>query len=180
MATPKAVSKACQKQTDIGTAQSRQQSLDKFFASPDLVKKRKKPSLDSPQQDTPPTKKQEMDPLENTKPSGENLDQGTYEHIDTKLNDMEKRLETALTASLTESITKNVTAGLKTIIDSSLKEALDTMSKNVDKAIEKNPTVIQHGEQIDSLETENMMLKTKVRKMEGSQKEMTKKLNEIE
>ena len=157
-----------------------QQSLDKFFASPDLVKKRKKPSMDSPQQDTPPTKKQEMDPNENAGQSSANLDQNTYKHIDTKLTDMEKRLETALTASLSESITKNVTAGLKDIIDSSLKEALDTMSKNVDKAIEENPTVVQHGEQIDSLETENMMLKSKVRKMEGNQKEMTKKLNEIE
>ena len=157
-----------------------QHSLDKFFTSPDLVKKRKKPSIDSPQQDTPPTKKQEMDSHETMGQSSENLDQNTYKHINTKLTDMEKRLETALTASLSESITKNVTVGLKTIIDSSLKEALDTMSKNVNKAIEENPTVVQHGEQIDSLETENMMLKTKVRKMEGNQKEMTKKLNEIE
>ena len=159
-----------------------QHSLDKFFASPDLVKKRKKPSMDSPQHDTPPTKKQEMDPKETDRqPSAKldqsaNLDQGTYKHIDTKLTEMEKRLESALS----ESITKNVTAGLKDIIDSSLKEALDTMSKNVNKAIEENPTVKQHGEQIDSLETENMMLKSKVRKMEGNQKEMTKKINEIE
>ena len=93
---------------------------------------------------------------------------------------MEKRLETALTASLSESITRNVTAGLKNIIDSSLKEALDTMSKNVDKAIEENPTVIQHGEQIDSLETENMILRTKVRAMEGNQNVITKKLQDME
>ena len=87
---------------------------------------------------------------------------------------MERRLETALMASLSESITRNVTAGLKGIIDSSLKEALVTIAKNVDKAIEENPTVKQHGEQIDSLETENMMLKTKVRAMEGNQRDNKK------
>ena len=93
---------------------------------------------------------------------------------------MERRLETALTASLSESLTRSVTAGLKGIIDSSLKEALVTMSKNVDKAIEENPTVKLHGEQIDSLETENMMLRTKVCAMEGNQKQITKKITDME
>ena len=93
---------------------------------------------------------------------------------------MERRLESALSASLSESITKSVTASLKTIIDSSLKKALDTMSKNMDKAIDQNPTVKHHGEQLDSLETENMILKTKVRTMEGKQKQMDKKICEME
>ena len=88
---------------------------------------------------------------------------------------MEKRLESALSASLCESITKSVTDGLKTIIDSSVKEALITLSKNVNSAIEQNPTVKQHGEQLDSLETENMILKTKMYAMEGKQRQMDKK-----
>ena len=150
-----------------------QQSLDKYFFSPDLTKKRKKPSMDSPNKESPPPKKHETE-------TTEVLEEGAYQHIDTKLNDMEKRLESALSASLSKSITKSVTAGLKTIIDRSLKEALDTMSKNVDKAIEQHPTVKQHGEQLDSLETENMILKTKVRTMEGKQKQMDKKISEME
>ena len=108
------------------------------------------------------------------------LDQNTYQHIDTKLNAMERRLETALTSSLSQSLTRNVTEGLRKIIDSSLKEALSTISKNIDKAIEENPTIKLQGEQIDSLETENMMLKTKVCAMEGNQKEITKKLSDME
>ena len=174
MATPKiairGMSKANRYKNSPVTPKD-QQSLDKFVASPDLIKKRRKPSMDSP-----PTKKQEM---ENTNLPDETLDQDTYKHIDTKLTDMEKRLETALTASLSESITKNVTAGLKTIIDSSLKEALDTMSKNVNKAIEENPTVIQHSEQIDSLETENMMLKTKVKKIKVTKKRCLRNLMKL-
>ena len=132
--------------------------------------------MDSPHRESPPTKKLETESME----PAEQLDHGTYKHIDTKLNDMEKRLESALSASLCESIMKSVTAGLKTIIDSSIKEALDTMSKNVNTAIEQNPTVKQHGEQLDSLETENMILKKKVHAMEGKQKQMDKKITEME
>ena len=152
-----------------------QQSLDRYFSSPDLAKKRKKPSMDSPNKESPPNKKHEAEAESTEDAKTEKaLDTKTYQHIDTKLNEMERRLESALSASLSESITKSVTAGLQTIIDTSLKAALDTMSKNVDKAIEQNPTVKQHGEQLDSLETENMILKTKVRTMEGKQKRWTK------
>ena len=158
-----------------------QQSLDKYFSSPDLAKKRKKPSMDSPNKESPPNKKHEAEAesTEEAKPANV-LDKEAYQHIDTKLNEMEKRLESALSASLSKSISKSVTAGLQTIIDSSLKAALDTMSKNVDKAIEQHPTVKQHGEHLDSLETENMILKTKVRTMEGKQKQMDKKISEME
>ena len=164
-----------------------QQSLDKYFCSPDCTKKRKKPSIDSPNSDTPPNKKHgistEAGALEKNKSKKKNeedLSTDTYQHIDNKLNSMEKHLEASLSASLSESITKSVTDSLKDIIDNSLKEALDTMSKNVNKAIEENPTVIQHGEQIDSLETENLLLKSKVQNMEGEQQQMKKKLSEIE
>ena len=87
---------------------------------------------------------------------------------------MEKRLETSLSASLSVSITASVTAGLKGLIDSSLKEALETMSIKVNEVISDHPTVIQHGEQIDSLETENLLLKSKVSKMEGETSNMKK------
>ena len=132
--------------------------------------------MDSPHKESPPSKKLETEPREPT----DQLDNGTYKHIDTKLNDMEKRLESTLSASLCESITKSVTDGLKTIIDSSVKEALVTLSKNVNSAIEQNPTVKQHGEQLDSLETENMILKTKMYAMEGKQRQMDKKISAME
>ena len=172
-----------------------QQSLDKYFCSPDCTKKRKKPSMDSPNAETPPTKKHELsaehktkkkedpkktDETKTTENREEDLDSDTYQHIDDKLNSMEKRLEASLSASLSESITKSVTDSLKDIIDNSLKVALDTMSKNVYQAIEKNLTVIQHGEQLDSLETENLLLKSKVQTMEREQQQMKKKLSEIE
>ena len=101
-------------------------------------------------------------------------------HLDSQLNEMEKRLETSLTASLSASITANVTAGLKDLIDNSLKNALEEMKKSVDVAIEENPTVKMHGEQIDSLETENIILKNKVNKIEGENKQIKRMLTNIE
>ena len=124
--------------------------------------------------------KEQTEPPKQLDSLNTSLEPNTYQHIDTKLTDMERRLEAALTAILSENLTRSVTAGLKGIIDTSLKEALVTMSKNVDKAIEENPTVKLHGEQIDSLETDNMMLRTKVHTMEGNQKQITKKITDME
>ena len=54
------------------------------------------------------------------------------------------------------------------------------MKKSVDEAIEENPTVKMHGEQIDSLETENIILKNKVNKIEGENKQIKQRLTNIE
>ena len=48
------------------------------------------------------------------------------------------------------------------------------MSNKVNEVINEHPTVVHHGEQIDSLETENLILKTKVLKMEGETSNMKK------
>ena len=73
-----------------------------------------------------------------------------------------------------------MTAGLKGLIDSSLKEALETMSNRVNEIIDEHPTIVQHGEQLDSLETENLILKSKVSKMEGEATHLKKRLETIE
>ena len=96
----------------------------------------------------------------------------TMEHFDTQMSEMEIRL--------TNNITASVTAGLRAIIDSSVKEALETIKNSVDDAIESNPTIKNHSEQLDSLETENILLKSKVIVMEGEQKKLQLKLNQIE
>ena len=96
----------------------------------------------------------------------------TMDHFDKQISEMEARLSTNITASMT--------AGLRSIIDSSVKEALETIKKSVDKAIESNPTLITHGEQIDSLETENLLLKTKMQNMEGEHKKLQNKIDQIE
>ena len=54
------------------------------------------------------------------------------------------------------------------------------MKQSVDTAIETNPTVVQHGEQLDSLETENLLLKAKVSTMEGQQTQMKRRIVNIE
>ena len=177
---------------------TRRNSLEKYFGSPDTTKKRKK-SSSSPNQYSPPAKKMDksqdpptkkMDKSQDpTDPDGEQSPQAQLKenektptsdkvckHLDNQLNDMEKRLETSLTASLSASITASVTAGLKDLIDSSLKTALETMKNSVDEAIEQNPTVKLHGEQIDSLETENLILKKKVTAMEGEHTQMKRKI----
>ena len=93
----------------------------------------------------------------------------TMDYFDKQISEMENRLSSNITASVTE--------GLKSIINSSVKEALETIKRSVDEAIDSNPTVITHGEQIDSLETKNLLLKSKVQDMEGEHKNFKTKLN---
>ena len=50
----------------------------------------------------------------------------------------------------------------------------------MDTAIETNPTVVQHGEQLDSLETENLLLKARVSTMEGQHTQMKRRLVNME
>ena len=180
---------------------NRRNSLDNYFSSPsdpNSTKKRKMSSLDlSGNSGSPPMKKdnkgteKKMDEetgtdvvteeksntsTTTTTPSSERV----CKHLDNQLSDMEKRLETSLTASLSASITASVTAGLKDLIDSSLKEALETMSSKVNEVIDDHPTIKQHGEQINSLETENILLKSKVTKMEDESTSMKRRLVNME
>ena len=160
--------------------------LKNYFGSPiDSTKKRKMSSHDltgiSPptkkmdrDETTPPMEKKEID--KTVTPTSDKV----RKHLDTQLSDMEKRLETSLTASLSASITASVTAGLKGLIDSSLKEALETMCNKVNEVIDQHPTVVQHGEHLDSLETENLILISKVLKMEGEASHLKKRLDTIE
>ena len=149
-------------------------SLEKYFGSPDSSKKRKMSSLDlSGTNGSPPSKRQDKD--EST-PSSEKV----CKHLDTQLGDMEKRLEASLSATLSASITASVTAGLKDLIDTSLQKAMVTMSNRVNEVIEEHPVVVQHGEQIDSLKTENLILKSKMSKMEDESTHMKKKIASME
>ena len=160
--------------------------LENYFGSPvDSTKKRKMSAHDLTGI-SPPAKKIDKD--ETTPPIGKKEEDKTStptsdrvcKHLDTQLSDMERRLEASLTTSLSASITASMTAGLKGIIDSSLKEALETMSNKVNEIIDEHPTVVQHGEQLDSLETENLILKSKVSKMEGEATHLKKRLENIE
>ena len=156
--------------------------LENYFCSPEGSKKRKSNSMEPSTRTSPPAKKMDLEKGETMNDSkahdkavqekGTPTSDKVCKHLDNQLNEMEKRLETSLSASLSASITANVTARLKDLIDSSLKNALETMKKSVDEAIEENPTVKMHGEQIDSLETENIILKKKVNKIEGENKQI--------
>ena len=174
------------------TTPNRGNSLDNYFGSPadsDSNKKRKMSSLDLlGNNGSPPAKKEniEVDKEVSNDKDKQNKDPLTpssdrvCKHMDTRISDMEKRLEESLSASLSASITASVTAGLKGLIDTSLKEALETMSNRVNEVIDEHPTIVHHGEQIDSLETENLILKLKVTKMEGETSTMKRQLANIE
>ena len=158
---------------------SQNNSLDKYFSP--TTKKRSNSDMDttspagSPlakrqdprERDTvqgSPTKetndlKEDKDRQPNTNKDTKKKDLVTMEHFDTQMSEMETRL--------TSNITASVTAGLRAIIDSSVKEALETIKNSVDEAIESHPTIKTHSEQLDSLETENILLKSKVSAMEG-------------
>ena len=170
---------------------SQSNSLDKYFSP--TAKKRRNSDMDitSPT-DTPPAKRQDPrdrgvdkahgspikdknnpeEKQDKEKDKDKNKDLVTMEHFDTQMSEMEVRLSNNITAS--------VTAGLRAIIDSSVKEALETIKNSVDEAIESNPTIKNHSEQLDSLETENILLKSKVSVMEGEQKRLKSKLDQIE
>ena len=126
--------------------------------------------------EVPPAKRQDpgdknQDPVKERPQKKDQAELVTMEHFDTQMSEMETRL--------TNNITSSVTAGLRAIIDSSVKEALETIKKSVDEAIESNPTIKTHSEQLDSLETENILLKSKVSAMEGEQKKLQSKLHQI-
>ena len=158
-----------------------QNSLEKYFSP--TARKRRNSAMDTTSPvETPAAKRQDPRVLDitknpNEKEKGNNTkhkknDLVTMEHFDTQMSEMESRL--------TNNITASVTAGLRAIIDSSVKEALETIKNSVDDAIQSNPTIKNHSEQIDSLETENILLKSKVSVMEGEQKKLRSKLNQIE
>ena len=190
-------------QTPKDTKTHHPNPIENYFASPDATKKRKK-SMDSSSNKTPPPKrvegeKKEHEPnqssprlVEEEKNSKKeqksppktstmtpNSDK-VCKHLDTQLTDMEKRLETSLSASLSASITASITAGLKGLIDDSLKTALETMTKTVNDMIDEHLTIKHHGEQLDSLETENIILKNKVSRIEGENSKMKQRLANIE
>ena len=54
------------------------------------------------------------------------------------------------------------------------------MTKTVNETIDEHPTIKQHGEQLDSLETENIILKNKVSRIEGENNKVKKRLANIE
>ena len=161
-------------------------SLEKYFSP--TARKRRNSAMDTTSPvETPPAKRQDPgekspkdkeSPLndnngnKNPKEKHEKNDLVTMEHFDTQMSEMEIRLSNNITAS--------VTAGLRVIIDSSVKKALETIKNSVDDAIEMNPTIKNDSEQLDSLETENILLKLKVSVMEGEQKKLQLKLNQIE
>ena len=156
-------------------------SLEKYFSP--TARKRRNSAMDTTSPvETPPAKRQDPRDLDTTKnpkekEKGKNTkhekdDLVTMEHFDTQMSEMENRL--------TNNITASVTAGLRAIIDSSVKEALETIKNSVDDAIQSIPTIKNHSEQLDSLETENILLKSKVSVMEGEQKKLRSKLNQIE
>ena len=164
-------------------------SLEKYFSP--TARKRRNSAMDTTSPvETPPTKCQdpgEKGPKDKESPLKDNNgnknpkekhekheknDLVTMEHFDTQMSEMEIRLSNNITAS--------VTAGLRAIIDSSVKEALETIKNSVNDAIESNPTIKNHSKQLDSLETENILLKSKVSVMEGEQKKLQLKLNQIE
>ena len=164
--------------------------LENYFDS-DSSKKRKMSNLDlSSDNGSPPTKKlgKDSSPKKGRSPTNDRspkqectpTSDKVCKHLDTQLSDMEKRLETSLSTSLSSSISACVTSGLKNLIDSSLKEALTTMSNKVNEVIDEHPTIVHHGEQIDSLETENLLLKSKVNQMEDESSHIKRRLVNIE
>ena len=163
------------KHKDSPVSSKEKNSLEKYFSP--TAKKRRNSDMDhtSPTE-VPPAKRQDpgdmnLDPVKEP-PRKDQTELVTMEHFDTQMSEMETRL--------TNNITASVTAGLRAIIDSSVKEALETIKKSVDEAIESNPTIKTHSEQLDSLETENILLKSRVTVMEGEQKKLQTKLNQIE
>ena len=195
--TPQVMSKGNKSTAAIAKTPKSGNSLEKYFGSPadsDSTKKCKMSTLDlSGNSGSPPAKRTDKDKEweereENVSPTTKKLDkeettqssEKVCKHLDNQFSDMEKRLETSLSTSLSASTMASVTAGLKGLISSSLREALDTMSKKVNEVIEEHPKIIQHSEQIDSLETENLLLKNKVIKMEGEASHFKKKLASIE
>ena len=79
-------------------------------------------------------------------------------------------------AQMEERLNNNI----KTTIDNSIKEALQTMQTSICTAVQSNPIIQSHSAEITDLKSENRRLSRKVQQLHTEHSRMKKQLNRIE
>ena len=69
---------------------------------------------------------------------------------------------------------------IKTTIDNSIKEALQTMQASICTAVQSNPVIQKHSAEITGLKAENLRLSRKVQQLHTEQSKMKKQINRME
>ena len=96
---------------------------------------------------------------------------------------MEARLGEKITENKDKEIAQmeeRLNNNIKSTIDNSIKEALQTMQASICTAVQSNPIIQQHSAEITGLKAENLRLSRKVQQLHTEQSKMKKQLNRIE
>ena len=91
---------------------------------------------------------------------------------DTKLNEMEERLN--------RNLMRNISKNLEGYINDSIKGALDNMTTAIEKLAETNQNLIDQNSEIKHLKDENIKLTSEVVHLQHKQEKINRKLKTIE
>ena len=93
------------------------------------------------------------------------------------------RLETKLLENRETDITNNeerLTASMKSIVDSSIKDALKTLTGSINRVVAEDPEIKKHKCNISQLQTENQQLTQKVQVLDNEYNKFKMHINTIE
>ena len=97
------------------------------------------------------------------------------------------KMEARLTASITSNRDKEISdmemrlnANIRSTIDTSIKDALKVMQTSICTAVQNNPFIQSHNQEIKGLQEENLRLNRKVQQLSAEQVKIKRQLNKIE
>ena len=100
-----------------------------------------------------------------------------------EIKKMEERLSEEITSDKDKEISEleeRLNNNIRSTIDASIKDALKVMQTTICTAVQNNPTIKSHSEEIQGLKDENLRLNRKVQQLTTEQGSMKKQLTKIE
>ena len=100
-----------------------------------------------------------------------------------EIKKMEERLSEKITSNKDKEISEleeRLNNNIRSTIDASIKDALKVMQATICTAVQNNPTIKSHSEEIQGLRSENLRLNRKVQQLTEEHGRMKKQLTKIE
>ena len=100
-----------------------------------------------------------------------------------EIKKMEERLSEKITSNKDKEISEleeRLNNNIRSTIDASIKDALKVMQTSLCTAVQTNPTIQKHTNEIRDLKDENLRLNRKVHQLTAEQNRMKRQLNKIE
>ena len=99
-----------------------------------------------------------------------------------EIKKMEERLSEKITSNKDKEISEleeRLNNNIRSTIDASIKDALKVMQTSLCTAVQTNPTIQKHTDEIRDLKDENLRLNRKVHQLTAEQNRMKRQLNKI-